>query len=152
MQVIGIDPGANGATCFLPERGDTLFLDHKKATSAQLYQFMMQCMPDIIIIEDVHSLHGMSAKSNFSFGYNLGAITTIAELIGVPIHRIQPKKWQKYIGCSKPTGKELKAEVAQLATTLYPKANILGKRGGLLDGRSDALMIAHYGANNIEEE
>jgi len=149
MDLISIDPGANGATCYLPERGDALFLDHKKATAAQLYQFMMQCTPELIVIEEVHSLYGMSAKSNFSFGYNLGAITTIAELVGAPIHRVQPKIWQKYIGCTKPSGKALKAEIGEIALNLYPNADIRGAKGGLLDGRSDALMIGHYGKHNI---
>ena len=31
-------------------------------------------------------------------------------------------------------------------------ASLHGKRGGLLDGRADALMIAHYGLKHMEEE
>jgi hypothetical protein len=34
--------------------------------------------------------------------------------------------------------------VASIALQLYPKAPLFGPKGGLLDGRADALMIAHY--------
>ena len=37
-----------------------------------------------------------------------------------------------------------KKHVASIAMQLYPKANLSGPKGGLLDGRADALMIAHY--------
>jgi len=144
MDVIGIDPGQKGSTCYLPERGDIEFRDHAKSSPEELLKFMVESNADLIIIEDVHSLYGMSAKSNFSFGYNLGVITTIAELSGIPIEAVQPKQWQKSIGCTKPSGKKLKKEVSEITKQLYPSADIFGKRGGLLDGRSDSLMIAHY--------
>ena len=62
-----------------------------------------------------------------------------------------PKKkiWQKYIGVTA-KGKDIKKQISEIALKLYPTANIYGKRGGLLDGRSDALMIAHYGVHNHE--
>ncbi len=100
-----------------------------------------------IIIEDVHSLPGMSAKSNFSFGRNVERVNLLAELSGVRVELIQPKKWQKFIGV-KETGPAIKKEVAAIAKRLYPDASLFGPKGGLLDGRSDALMIAHYGAYN----
>lgn len=151
MNILAIDPGQNGATCYLPEKGDIKFLDHKNSDSRALYSFMDDCAANLIIIEDVHSLYGMSAKSNFKFGYNLGVVTTISELMAIDLYKVQPKIWQKYIGCTKPTGKELKKEIAHIADLLYPSANIRGKRGGLLDGRSDALMIGHYAFHNHKE-
>ena len=87
----------------------------------------------------------MSAKSNFGFGRNLGTVLTIAELLtGNSPSTVTPKIWQKYIGVTV-KGKAIKQEVAKIATKLYPTASLHGKRGGLLDGRADALMIAHYG-------
>jgi hypothetical protein len=94
----------------------------------------------------------MSAKSNFTFGRNLGSIHAIAEIncFGRIPSTVAPKVWQKFAGVTA-KGKWIKKEVAQIATKLYPTANIRGKRGGLLDGRSDALMIAHYGLNYKEK-
>ena len=39
---------------------------------------------------------------------------------------------------------DLKVAVANKAEGFYPEAQLHGPLGGLLDGRSDALMIAHY--------
>ena len=90
----------------------------------------------------------MSAKSNFNFGKNLGVVTTISEIISKgdksKIHTVTPKIWQQYIGVTK-KGKHIKKNVADIAKKLYPNVEIHGKRGGLLDGRSDACMVAYYG-------
>lgn len=37
-----------------------------------------------------------------------------------------------------------KKTVAAKALQLYPDAELHGPKGGLLDGRADALMIAHF--------
>ena len=96
-------------------------------------------------------MFGISAKSNFGFGKNLGIVTAISQLAtgGMIAKTVTPKVWQKYIGVTA-KGKAIKKQVAQIASGLYPKAELHGKRGGLLDGRSDALMIAHYGLHNHE--
>tara|TARA_B100000809_G_scaffold218828_1_gene225660 strand:+ start:198 stop:620 length:423 start_codon:yes stop_codon:yes gene_type:complete len=127
-------------------------LDLKKATVWDIYHELFTCQPEVIWIEDVHSMFGMSAKSNFTFGRNLGSIHAIAEIncFGRPSSTVAPKVWQNFIGVTA-KGKAIKKQVAEIATKLYPTANIHGKRGGLLDGRSDALMIAHYGLHNKEK-
>lgn len=106
-------------------------------------QYNLRC----IIIEDVHSLPKMSAKSNFSFGRNVERVNLLAQLAKVRVELIQPKAWQKFVGV-KQKGPAIKKEVAGIAQRLYPTARLFGPKGGLLDGRSDALMIAHYGAYN----
>ena len=154
MRICGIDPGANGAICVLDSKNPAhiALFDLKKATVWDIYDKLFTYHPDIIWIEDVHSLFGMSAKSNFTFGRNLGSIHAIAEIncFGRPPNTVAPKVWQKFIGVTA-KGKAIKKQVAEIATKLYPAANIRGKRGGLLDGRSDALMIAHYGLHNKEK-
>ena len=153
MRICGIDPGSNGALCMLDSQDSAYIalLDLKTATVWDIYHELFTYQPDFIWIEDVHSMFGMSAKSNFTFGRNLGSIHAIAEIncFGRTPNTVAPKVWQKSIGVTA-KGKWIKKEVAQIATKLYPAANIHGKRGGLLDGRSDALMIAHYGLHNKE--
>jgi hypothetical protein len=63
---------------------------------------------------------------------------------------IRPKAWQKEIGVSvsrnlkgQARKKAIKNGVGEIAKRLYPSAVIHGPKGGLLDGRSDALMIGH---------
>jgi len=102
------------------------------------------------MLEDVHSLPVMTAKSNFGFGKNLGIVDTLLRLQTFGLDKVKPKAWQKEVGIkpipkgTKRTPKQLKDEVAALCEQLYPGCNIRGPKGGLMDGRSDALMIAHY--------
>ena len=157
MRVCGIDPGANGAIAILDSKNpdSVALLDLKKTTINNIHTWLhsqLRFRGSEIWIEDIHSMHGMSAKSNFGFGRNLGSILAIIELLkGIPPKTVTPKVWQKYVGVTT-KGKAIKKQVAQIASGLYPKAELHGKRGGLLDGRSDALMIAHYGLKHMEEQ
>ena len=148
MLIAGIDPGANGAICVLSSTGSApqvpLF-DLKNKTPWEIDSWLFTYQPSFIWIEDVHSLYGMSAKSNFSFGRNIGMLHGMCEVFcsGCPPETVTPKVWQKFAGVTV-KGKAIKKQVAKIANTLYPAADLYGKRGGLLDGRADALMIAHY--------
>ena len=172
MLIAGIDPGTNGAICVLDSHDPAYvaLLDLKKNSASDIYEWLHIEISDNsknvdyylgkgkwhnpigqIWIEDIHSMFGMSAKSNFSFGKNLGIVTAIAELIIKDSPKtVTPKVWQKYIGVTA-KGKAIKKQVAKIAQYLYPQAELHGKRGGLLDGRSDALMIAYYGLHNKEK-
>jgi Holliday junction resolvasome RuvABC endonuclease subunit len=154
MRVCGIDPGANGAVCVLDSNNPVhlALLDLAKTTPFDASHWLQKQKPDIVWIEDVHSLFGMSAKSNFGFGRNLGLAVAISQIAtkGEVAKTVTPKIWQKYVGVTA-KGKDIKKQVAEIAIKLYPAASIYGKRGGLLDGRSDALMIAHYGLHNKEK-
>jgi len=148
MRICGIDPGAKGALCVLDNKDPAYiaFLDVSKSSNYEIALWMHNQDIDIVIIEDVHSMYGMSAKSNFGFGGNLGKVTAIAEVVtkGKISRTVTPKIWQKYVGVTV-KGKKIKSQVAEIAITMYPTAIIHGIQGGLLDGRADALMIAHYG-------
>jgi len=143
---IGIDPGASGAICILvPETKYTEFVpttDKPMDIIKWLLDISNTYDPRIIMIENVHAIQGTSAGSNFKFGYNTGVVNALAEASGIGVDKITPKMWQKTIGV-KAKGKAIKKEVASIAERLYPQAEIRGARGGVLDGRSDALMIAH---------
>ena len=157
MRVCGIDPGATGAICVLDSHdpAHVALLDLKKHSNTDIYNWLhsqLRFRGSEIWIEDIHSMHGMSAKSNFSFGKNLGIVTAIAELFNHDLpNTVTPKIWQKYVGVTA-KGKAIKKQVAKIAQYLYPQAELHGKRGGLLDGRSDALMIAYYGLHNLKEK
>jgi len=154
---IGVDPGAKGYLCLLDPIGKMEFIPNPTtqkevtdSTLALLAHIHLLGQPIRVGIEDVHSLYGMSAKSNFNFGFNLGMITTL--LYGMfPKHlitKVQPKVWQKAIGA--PSKKflggqmKLKQAIADIAEAIYPHADLYGPKGGLKDGKADALMIAHY--------
>jgi len=151
--VCGIDPGSKGAMCVL-DSNDSAYLallDLDKTSIYEATKWLHHQNVDTVYIEDVHSLFGMSAKSNFNFGKNLGLVTAIAEITsrGVFPTLVTPKIWQKFVGVTV-KGKLIKKQVAEIVSKLYPSANITGKKGGLLDGRSDSLMICYYGLHHKE--
>lgn len=148
---IGIDPGSKGCLCMIvPERNIVRFVDTTElpvSIMASLKQVALSYFLAPVMIEDVHALPGSAAKSTFSFGFNVGMITTIVDCAAMPRDKVPPKEWQKTIGISAKKGRtqiQLKKEVAEKAIELYPNATLHGPKGGLIDGRSDALMIAHY--------
>lgn len=149
---IGIDPGAKGAICILNPGGLINFIDlseRPRLIAQQLNHFKLNNEIQDVYIEDVHSLYGMSAKSNFTFGWNVGMPHTIFDCLNIPLKKVQPKVWQKHVGVTAKNSKEnknaIKQNVASLCAKHYPAANLYTPRGRLLDGRSDALMIAYYG-------
>jgi hypothetical protein len=154
MFIVGIDPGTNGAIAVLDSKNpdSVALLDLNKYSIYETTKWLHNKKINVIFLESVHSLYGMSAKSNFGFGRNFGIAFAIAKLAvsDGPVQQVTPKVWQKYIGVTV-KGKGIKKEVAKIAQGLYPNAQLQGKRGGLLDGRADALMIAHYGLNYKEK-
>jgi hypothetical protein len=145
--VLGVDPGEKGAICLLvPSLGRVEFMP----TNTVPYKLLcwLQAVSDtynvsLVMIEDVHSIFGVSAGSNFNFGFNLGLIHGLLEQIHTMKDTVTPKKWQKQLGITE-KGKGIKKNTFELIQKLYPTAPLTGPKGGLLDGRSDALAIAHY--------
>jgi len=152
---VGVDPGAKGSFCLLDtgnkhiEFQPTPTID---VTAAVLYDWILaehaQEPIQMIGVEDVHAIFGTSAKSNFNFGFNVGQVRTIASMTNIGVDLVKPKEWQK--SCGIPSLKAVKGAtarkkvIAQVALRLYPGTALFGLRGGLIDGRADALMIAHY--------
>lgn len=146
---IGIDPGAKGSICLLDPVSQDMAFCSTDQPIIKLVEWFERAKKEGNIryacIEDVHSMYGMSAKSNFNFGRNLQLLHDAIEVARLPKDMVQPKKWQKLVGLKQGLkSKEIKKAVATIATNLYPSAPLYGPKGGLLDGKSDALMIAHY--------
>jgi hypothetical protein len=161
MLLLGVDPGTQGALCLLDSvTGDIKFHDTPDTkdiwqSTHDIEDWLRVRPPFHIAIEDVHSMHNMSAKSNFQFGRNLGLVEAVTNLSDSEndVEYVQPKVWQKACGISfvypelltpAQKSKVRKLMIAARAVELYPTAEIYGPKGGLKDGRSDALMIAHY--------
>ena len=107
--VLGIDPGAKGAICLLSPIEDPIFLDMPASAKEwrYYYRWLLGHAADIYMsaCEDVHSLYGMSAKSNFEFGGYVRTIQTVTQMaLGqiIPLKLIQPKVWQADVGLSFP--------------------------------------------------
>ena len=175
--VIGVDPGKDGAICLLGAskiKGNNQFTfwDNKELLEPELFlgsfledftATIESSTPTKLVIEKVHSLGNMSAKSNFSFGGNVAIGKWCAEVLArayeIPLVEVTPQKWQKEIGFPSLTKEEKagmdqnkrtkvqKQRAVEYAIQLYPEAEqyLFTERGRMLDGRVDSLLIAHWG-------
>jgi hypothetical protein len=152
--VVGVDPGSSGSVAILyVDSGKVEYLDITAPPNVITDQLIhIRESTDLlgVAIEKVQAIKGCGASSTFVFGYNLGSITAILYSVVRLVFKIHPKVWQNYIGLevSKELKgarrkKEIKNKVASICRKHYPDCAIYGKRGGLLDGRSDATMIAY---------
>lgn len=121
----------------------------------------------ICAVEDVHSIFGSSAKSNFQFGRALGVLEGFIGSFEFPFIQVAPKTWQKvaFLGVPEirkaPTSEQIsKAKLGEVAKgsvdtkamaliaaeRLFPKVNLFAnsrcKKPN--DGIVDALLIAHF--------
>jgi len=145
---IGIDPGKNGSLCAIDEDNKCTFIDFKTKGLYGYIDFIKTIKADntkkieTFFIEQVASMPGQGVKSMFSFGQRFGELEGMLQALEVGYQTVRPRIWQKNIGI-KP--KSSKKEIAITIKKVYPDAKFDGPRGGLLDGRADALGIAHYG-------
>jgi hypothetical protein len=147
-----MDPGTRGAMCVLDSNDPAhiALFDFHLNTIYDAAKWLHDQNVNVIWLEKIHAFPGMAAKSSFGFGRSYGIAMSICEIgtKGLLPKSVVPRVWQKHIGITA-KGSMIKKQVAQVASTIYPAANIRGPKGGLIDGRSDALMIAHYGLSNI---
>lgn len=102
------------------------------------------------VLESVNSRSAQGVKSVFSFGERFGALKGVLESLGVNYHMTAPVVWQKHFDL---TGKkedlgEHKINIMKKCRGFYPDIEYHGPKGGLKDGRSDALLLARYGKIN----
>jgi hypothetical protein len=169
MNILGIDPGSNGAFVFIPEIGDIQYmimpLDKEGDINGQyIYDWIKSKLrePLTIYLEDVHSIFGIGATQNFKLGINIGIVRGVITALGLKYKLVAPKKWQSYCHQGE-YSKEIKAKQRTLdaATRLYPdltkvftpvKTKRMRNEPVPHDGLIDALMIAYYGKIKLLEQ
>jgi len=137
---IGIDPGANGCLCILSDT-NIEFYDFKKIGLMGYKNLLKSINPTMIALELVRARPGQGVVSMFSMGQRVGELEGL--LIGLEKGYIQvrPQEWQKTCKVPKKSGKK---GIAETMLKMYPSAQLFGPKGGLLDGRADALGLAHH--------
>lgn len=98
---IGIDPGAKGFVAVIdPNECSHTFLSIAECTPHEVSEFLINesFASDVaVVIEDVHSIFGSSAKSTFNFGYIKGMLVGLLIAHHIPYTLVQPKEWQQEI-------------------------------------------------------
>ena len=153
MIILGIDPGLSGALAFLDTRDNTIDVVDmptvevkrnnklKREVSAQLVAaIVVKRHVEAAFLEKVNAMAGQGVSSVFSFGRSAGIIEGVLAAFDIPTTLVTPQAWQKAMGVR--DGKDGSRERAM---QLFPASAELFQRKKD-DGRSDASLIAKYGA------
>jgi len=92
---------------------------------------------------------GGSPQGNFRTGFGSGLWQGICSAWKINYEEVSAKKWQEHFMPDIKGRKELKGESVRLAQDLFPDTSFKGKRGGDLDGRSDATLISLFGLKTL---
>lgn len=153
--ILGIDPGEKGAAILIDVKSELIIAmtDLSKEPEQQIQKMLYDYgNPKHCFIEQVGSRKGNAAQAMFSFGENYGAIKAVLRLNKIEFNYVLPQKWQSWCGIygansAKKNGTKLKA--FELCKKIYGSKIFLGPKGGLKDGRCDALLIALYGKHYL---
>ncbi|HBH48588.1 MAG TPA: hypothetical protein DDX98_08100 [Bacteroidales bacterium] len=144
MIYCGIDPGKKGAISLITDVGafgvwDMPLHDNGEIDVIELAKILKK-RPNIVYIEKAQAMPKQGVSSTFNYGKGYGKVLGLLELLGLPFEEIRPTVWKKAMGLSKMP----KAESVKLAGQLFHGADLKTKRGRLLDGRAEALLLAEY--------
>lgn len=153
---IAIDPGILGFVSIINADGEfikafPLLKNNKCVDVVEISQTLLdlsiyegRCH---VILEDVHSIFGSSAKSNFNFGWILGTIEGTLSTLGLPYTKVAPKTWQKVMHQGIPKKDDKKTMSFMACHRLFPTVNL--KRTERCknedDNFADSLLMAEYG-------
>lgn len=152
MRILGIDVGLNGALALMEDGRllevhdmPTLSLERnsktKRVVNAQaLHTIIRGAKADAAYLERLNAMPGQGVTSMFSMGQSLGVVLGVLAACEVPTTTIPPRTWQKALDV--PQGKD---GSRYRAAQLFPESAEMFKRVKD-DGRSDAALIAAYGA------
>jgi hypothetical protein len=168
----GIDIGANGGIALINE-DCKLICTYQipkiggRVSLHDLYEiinsFSVKAPFIKVVIEDLHSIFQVGAKSNWQFGWINGVTETAIVAAGLSYDKIAPKEWQKLcwmgvspvkINTGKKTAKgEIKYKIDTKATSLlaakrlFPQASFVASERAKKDhdGIVDAVLLAYYG-------
>lgn len=169
---IAIDPGKTGSIVVIDEK-NTVTVHNVKQVGKEidiqdLAEFLLSyCVDSYCVIEDVHSIFGAGAKSNFQFGRALGIVEGIVSTLGIPYTKVTPKVWQLVMwqgikpvlintGKKKKDGSvkhkvDTKATSQLAAKRLFPNVNFVPTARSSKDhgGAIDASLMALYCKRNF---
>lgn len=147
---MGIDPGWSGAVALISEGGTVVeFANFGKMTPTDVSLFIREqknrvalCTieqvcgrPTIVEVDGKKEVRNPSLKSVNNFMECYGMLQGFVIAHGIPLHKVIPMKWQKYMGCLTRGDKNVSKRKAQ---ELFPLVDIT-------HANADALLIAEYG-------
>lgn len=150
MRIAAIDPGAKGAIAILDGEIILEICDLSKEPEHIIFTAINKYNIKTVVVEKVGVMPHDSKISSFSFGENVGRILAACSLAETDVIRVKPRVWQSWCkiygtGNTKNLGLKILSQV-------YDRAIFLGPRGGLIDGRVDAVLIGLWYNNSLKQE
>jgi hypothetical protein len=146
---IGVDPGANGAmalliccgneqtpTACIKDWENTIDMFRALVFWKDLYKV------NVVAIEKQKVLNSDGNKSAATFHQHVGEWRAIIKLAGLSFIEVTPQQWMKRRVPAKKNPQD-KPSVLYVQKK-YPYVDLTGPRGGVKDGRSDAICIAEW--------
>lgn len=159
---LGIDPGKSGSVAWVSEDNEVCYfhiplvgtevsvVEMKNAFKTIVEEFDIQ----MCVLENVHSMFQVGAKSNFQFGRVLGMLEALIAAFDIPVVLIPPKKWQKLCHQGVPFMKDnIKGMSLLAAQRLFPQYKFTTNESVFFatkrartphDGVIDAVLMAFY--------
>ncbi|MBU2685660.1 MAG: hypothetical protein KKF27_20655 [Gammaproteobacteria bacterium] len=146
MLFIGIDPGKEGAIAVIDKIQQIHFLidwpgdEIEAANTIRTIKDVRKDCHFKAALEKVHSMPKQGVSSSFKFGTNFGIWKGILASFQISFIEPTPQIWQKGVV------KKAQDETPKLAAArrIWPNAELMGPKGGIKDGRCDALLIADW--------
>lgn len=155
MRVLGLDPGITGGLALydgstidviatptrkVPVKGKR---DKSEYDIDSIVEWIRSRSPDVIWLEDVHSMPRQGVASTFFFfffGKGFGILIGVCHGIGIRLNYVRPQVWKGYFSI----GAE-KSSSLTLARQLFPANAAKDFKLKKQDGLAEAALIAKYG-------
>lgn len=141
----GVDPGKTGALALIAgDFAHVIDWPGSEALVADEVRWLVDCFgaPALCVVEQQQAMPGDAghASSMAKLMINFGGWLGVLSALQIPIRTVLPRRWKAaYLPARAP-----KSASVTIASRLYPKAALRGPRGGALDGRADALLLADF--------
>jgi crossover junction endodeoxyribonuclease RuvC len=144
--LLGIDPGITGGIAFLyPDRieaHDIPVVDGSVDVDT-LVRLVRERAPRLAIVEKAQAMPKQGVVSVFKYGTAFGALCAVTALCEIPTYLVSPRKWKNHFGLDAD-----KEKSRALAIRLWPGCGLFERKRD--HGRSEAALLARYGAEVIE--
>lgn len=149
MRVVGIDPGTSGALCLMGL--GTVDVHDMPGSMREVHELLTAwaTMHDIaaVALEQVTILPRDSKRSGATFMRHVGGLECLLELLGCPVLRPTPQQWGKGLLRAKTHARDKPS--VDVVARMFPDVDLAGPRGGIKDGRADAVLIALWAMKQV---
>lgn len=164
-RVVGIDLGFKGAITAIDKKGKmigimdmpvvTVTKGKRKKTALDVDGIIdlfkrMITQDSFVVIEKTHAISARMSnpQANWNLGFSQGIFEGLLSVKGIRFEYVDPRKWQNHFGITGKRG-DTKVQSYEIAKQLFKKAELKTKRGRILDGICDSLLISEWGRRRL---